>query len=340
MPVTTVVTGGAGFVGSHLCELLLARGHRVVCIDDLSSGRRSNIEALLGRADFEFIEHDVTRPLPRLTGVRAIAHLASPASPVDYRARPLETLAVGSRGTENALELADAAGARFVLASTSEVYGDPLVHPQTEDYYGNVNPIGPRSVYDEAKRYAEAVTAAYRRSHGTHTGIVRIFNTYGPRMRATDGRVVSSFIAQALTGRPLTIYGDGSQTRSFCYVSDLVRGIASMLDSDDAGPINLGNPSEWTMIEFADFVLQLTGSSSAVERFPLPEDDPTRRRPDITRAQARLRWQPEVDVMSGLRATIDWFRSQPDEVEAAAAGLAGSQEQGVALYRASTGAAS
>jgi dTDP-glucose 4,6-dehydratase len=321
-----VVTGGAGFVGSHLCEALVARGDTVVCVDDLSTGRADNLAVLAGHPRFRLVEHDVSTPFDVDGPVDAVAHLASPASPVDYHARPLQTLAVGSRGTEHCLELARRDGARFVLASTSEVYGDPLVHPQTEDYWGNVNPVGPRSVYDEAKRFAEALAAAYRRTHGVDVGIIRIFNTYGPRMRPTDGRVVSSFVTQALRGEPLTVYGDGTQTRSFCFVDDLVRGILAMLDGSEPGPVNLGNPAERTVTELAELVLALTGSTAPVVHRPLPVDDPTRRRPDITAARTRLGWAPRVDIDEGLRRTITWFRGHADLGDGAqspAAGLLG-----------------
>jgi nucleoside-diphosphate-sugar epimerase len=318
-----VVTGGAGFLGSHLCEALVRRGDAVVCLDDLSTGRLENIEHLR-QAGCEFVRTDVTRPIDLTGEVDAVAHLASPASPPDYLRRPLETLAVGSRGTENALRLARQHDARFVLASTSEVYGDPLVHPQHEDYWGNVNPIGPRSVYDEAKRFAEAVTTAYR-GLSVNTGIVRIFNTYGPRMRPCDGRVVSSFIVQALCGEPLTIYGSGNQTRSFCYVDDLVRGLVAMIDSAEAGPLNIGNPQERTVRELAELVLSVTGSSSAIEFFPLPQDDPTRRRPAIAQVQSALGWTPEVPIEEGLRRTVQWFAAHPDAVAAAALTLRGAQ---------------
>lgn len=323
-----VVTGGAGFLGSHLCERLIDRGDAVVCVDDLSTGRIDNIVHLLQLPMFEFIHNDVVIGIAVEGGVDAVAHLASPASPPDYLRRPLETLAVGSRGTENALQLAQVHNARFVLASTSEVYGDPAVHPQPEDYWGNVNPVGPRSVYDEAKRYAEAVSTAYRTTLGTNVGIARIFNTFGPRMRPEDGRVVTSFIAQALVGDPLTIYGDGSQTRSFCYVDDLVGGLIALLDSDEPGPVNLGNPNERTVAELAVLVLQLTQSTSPIEHYPLPVDDPTRRRPVITRAEHRLGWIPTVPVEEGLRRTVEWFRSQADEVFAARSAIAGGQLDG------------
>jgi dTDP-glucose 4,6-dehydratase len=320
-----VVTGGAGFLGSHLTEALLNRGDEVVCVDDLSTSRRTNIAQLIGKSGFEFHRADVSLGLAVEGQVDAVAHLASAASPPDYQRRPLETLAVGSRGTEWALQLAQRWGARFVLASTSEIYGDPLVHPQHEGYWGNVNPIGPRSVYDEAKRFAEALTSAYRRTLGVDTGVVRIFNTYGPRMRPRDGRVVTSFITQALNGDPLTIYGDGTQTRSFCYVDDLVRGLVAMIDSPDPGPINLGNPVERTVAQLADLVLLLTDSSSAIEYHPLPADDPARRRPDISRAREVLGWTPVVCVEDGLRRTVDAFRGRPHEVAAAAATVAGGQ---------------
>jgi nucleoside-diphosphate-sugar epimerase len=314
-----VVTGGAGFLGSHLCDAILARGDSAVCVDNLATGRPDNVAHLMGRPGFTFVEADVSLALDVPGPVDAVAHLASPASPPEYLRLPLETLAVGSRGTENALRLAQQHGARFVLASTSEVYGDPAVHPQSEDYWGNVNPVGPRSVYDEAKRFAEALTRAYRDTNGVNAGIIRIFNTYGPRMNAQDGRIVTNFITQALNGDPLTIYGDGSQTRSFCYVDDLIRGIVGMIDSAEGGPVNLGNPEEFTVTEFARLVLRLTGSDSPVEHLPLPVDDPTRRCPVITRASQALGWQPQVRVEDGIRRTIEWFRSRPDEVRMASA---------------------
>jgi dTDP-glucose 4,6-dehydratase len=305
------VTGGAGFVGSHLCEALLARGDEVVCVDDLSSGRKENLQAVEQRDGFELVLADVSQGLEVTGRVDAVAHLASPASPPEYLRRPLETLAVGSSGTEAALKLALEHSARFMLASTSEVYGDPLVHPQPETYWGNVNPIGPRSVYDEAKRFAEALTMAYQRARGVNTGIVRIFNTYGPRLRASDGRVVSNFVTQALAGEALTIYGDGSQTRSFCYVDDLVRGLVAMLDSASTGPVNLGNPTEHDMVALAELILEMTGSSSQVVTRPLPIDDPVRRRPDISLAREVLGWEPTTQLRDGLGRTIEWFRASP-----------------------------
>ena len=322
------MAGGAGFLGSHLCDHLIGRGDEVVCVDNLCTGEYANIEALQDSPRFTFIEADICAGLDVDGRVDAVAHLASPASPPDYHRMPIETLRVGSRGTENALTLAADRGARFVLASTSEVYGDPAVHPQTEAYWGNVNPIGPRSVYDESKRYAEAVTAAYGRTAGTDVGIVRIFNTFGPRMRPEDGRVVSSFITQALNGDPLTIYGDGSQTRSFCYVDDLVRGIVAMLDGDERGPVNLGNPMERTVTELAEMIVAATGSSSAIEYHPLPADDPTRRRPDIGRARERLGWEPRVELADALDRTIAWFADRPARRRAAAQALAGAQFEG------------
>jgi dTDP-glucose 4,6-dehydratase len=308
-----VVTGGAGFLGSHLCDALFARGDQVICLDNLSTGRIDNIAHLVDRAGFSFCETDVSDGIEIDGPVDAVAHFASAASPPDYQRLPLETLAVGSRGTENALRLAELTGARFVLASTSEVYGDPAVHPQTEEYWGNVNPIGPRSVYDEAKRFAEALTRAYGSARGVNVGILRIFNTYGPRMSASDGRVVTNFITQALNGNPITVYGDGGQTRSFCYVDDLIRGIIAMIDSAEPGPVNLGNPEEFTVGDFAKLVLQITGSSSPIEYRPLPTDDPTRRCPVIARARKSLGWEPEVPVIDGVSRTADWLRSRLPE---------------------------
>jgi dTDP-glucose 4,6-dehydratase len=301
-----LITGGAGFLGSHLCDLLIARGDTVVCLDDLSTGRIENIDHLVGATRFTFLEASVLAPLEVEGAFDGVVHLASPASPPVYLARPIFTLRTGSEGTRNALEFACDKQARFILASTSEVYGDPLIHPQPENYWGNVNPAGPRSVYDEAKRYAEALTTAYRTSRSADTGIVRIFNTYGPRMRPDDGRVVSSFIDQALRQAPLTVFGDGSQTRSLCYVDDLVRGLALMLDSTEPGPINLGNPVELSVREIAELIRRSAGSSSEIQLYPLPQDDPARRRPDITLARARLDWYPRVSVDVGIARTIEW----------------------------------
>ena len=302
-----VVAGGAGFLGSHLCDALLARGDRVVCVDNLVTGRRANIAHLGAEAAFEFIECDVTEGVDVSGTVDAVMHLASAASPRDYFALPLETLAAGSSGTKHLIDLALARDARFFLASTSEVYGDPEVHPQPESYWGNVNPIGERSVYDEAKRFAEALTVASRRTLGLDACIVRIFNTYGPRMKPDDGRVVSNFIVQALRGEPLTIYGDGTQTRSFCYVEDEIRGFLALLDSDERGPVNIGNPGEFTMLELAALVVEITGSSSEVSYLPALADDPARRRPDIELARRTLGWEPAVDLRTGLERTIPYF---------------------------------
>ncbi|HEX2252044.1 MAG TPA: UDP-glucuronic acid decarboxylase family protein [Thermoanaerobaculia bacterium] len=305
---TSIVTGGAGFLGSHLCERLLAEGHRVLCVDNLITGRRSNVEHLQGRDGFELLEHDVCEPLEVAGRLDYVFHLASPASPIDYLELPLETLKVGSFGTHCTLELARKKGARFFLASTSEVYGDPLEHPQKETYWGNVNPVGPRAVYDEAKRYAEAVTAAYERLYGLEVRIVRIFNTYGPRMRLGDGRVVPAFMEQAILGEPLTVFGDGSQTRAFCYVDDLIEGIYRLATSDARGPVNIGNPHEMTILEFAREILAATGSDSEIVSEPLPENDPKQRRPDITRARQELGWEPRVGLAEGLARTVDYFR--------------------------------
>jgi len=303
-----VVTGGAGFVGSHLCRRLLADGCDVVCVDSMITGRKENIEELLGDPAFEFIEADVTESLPVGPPVDLIAHLACPASPVDYTAHPIETLRAGSHGTERALGLAAACGARFLLASTSEVYGDPLVSPQPEDYWGNVNPLGPRAVYDEGKRYAEAMTAACRRTYGTDTVIARIFNTYGPHMRRTDGRVVPAFIGQALSGQPFTVAGDGRQTRSLCYIDDLVEGLVRLAGSSHPGPVNLGNPHETTVREIAATIARLTGRPDKVRHVPPAPDDPRRRCPDISVARSVLRWEPTIALEAGLRRTIAWFR--------------------------------
>jgi dTDP-glucose 4,6-dehydratase len=308
--VRVVVTGGAGFLGSHLCERLLDRGDEVVAVDNLLTGALDNIAHLFGREGFTFVRHNVSEFLHVSGPVQAILHFASPASPRDYLEFPIQTLKVGSLGTHNGLGLAKDKGARFLLASTSEVYGDPEVHPQREDYWGHVNPIGPRGVYDEAKRFAEAMTMAYHRYHGVDVRIVRIFNTYGERMRPNDGRVVSNFIVQALKGEPITVYGDGSQTRSFCYVADEVRGILALLDGDTVGPVNIGNPGEFTVLELAQKVLEITGSSSEIVFEELPVDDPTQRKPDITLAREKLGWEPEVALPEGLARTADWFRGQ------------------------------
>jgi dTDP-glucose 4,6-dehydratase len=304
-----LITGAAGFLGSHLSDRFLADGHKVVGMDNFITGSRQNLAHLAGSRDFEFIEHDVTKFIGVDGTIDGVLHFASPASPIDYLELPIQTLKVGSLGTHNALGLAKARGARFFLASTSEVYGDPQVHPQPESYWGHVNPVGPRGVYDEAKRFSEAMTMAYHRYHGVDTRIVRIFNTYGPRMRPGDGRVVSNFIVQALRGESLTVYGDGSQTRSFCYVSDLIEGIYRLFQSNRTDPTNVGNPGEFTVLELAEAVLRLTGSKSAIERRPLPEDDPKVRQPDLTIARSVLGWQPVVPLEEGLRATIDYFRT-------------------------------
>ena len=304
-----VITGGAGFLGSHLADRLLARGDEVVAIDNLSTGNKANIEHLFGVEGFTFVQHDVSNYVWVPGAVDAVLHFASPASPIDYLEMPIQTLKVGSLGTHNTLGLALDKGATYFIASTSEVYGDPLVHPQTEDYWGNVNPVGPRGVYDEAKRFAEAMTMAYHRYHDLDTRIVRIFNTYGPRMRPDDGRVVSNFIVQALKGEPLTIYGDGSQTRSFCFVDDEVRGLIALLDSNENDPVNVGNPIEFTIGELAEVVLEITGSSSTIEMHPLPTDDPTQRKPDITRAREILGWEPTVQLREGVERTIEYFRT-------------------------------
>ena len=307
-----VVTGGAGFLGSYLCDSLLERGYEVLCLDNLITGNTNNVAHLLGQPKFKFVNHNVTEYIFVDGPVDAVLHFASPASPIDYLEMPIQTLKVGSLGTHKALGLAKAKKARFLLASTSEVYGDPLVNPQPETYWGNVNPIGPRGVYDEAKRFAEAMTLAYRRYHGLDTRIVRIFNTYGPRMRPNDGRVVSNFIVQALQGHPLTVYGEGTQTRSFCYASDLIRGIVALLEAGTSPelemPVNIGNPEEHTVRELADLVLKLTGSSSSIVKQPLPIDDPRVRCPNIGRAQKLLAWQPEFPVERGLALTIDYFK--------------------------------
>ena len=306
----SVITGGAGFLGSHLTDRLLAEGHRVIAIDSLITGNVANIEHLAGNKSYKFICHDVTDFIYIPGKVDFVWHFASPASPIDYLRIPIPTLKVGALGTHNALGLAKDKGAAFILASTSECYGDPLIHPQTEDYWGNVNPIGPRGVYDEAKRFAEAITMAYHRFHGMNTHIVRIFNTYGPRMRLDDGRVVPAFIGQALTGKPLTIFGDGSQTRSFCYVSDLLDGIYRLMMSDFHEPVNIGNPREMTIRQFAEEILRITGADCQIEHMPLPVDDPKVRQPDITRAKTILSWEPKIDFDKGIRETIEFFRGR------------------------------
>jgi dTDP-glucose 4,6-dehydratase len=304
-----VVTGGAGFLGSHLCDRLLADGWQVLCVDNLVTGSTANIDHLRQNPGFAFQQHNVSEPIHIDGSVEAVLHFASPASPVDYAQHPIHTLKVGTLGTHNLLGLARAKQARFLLASTSEVYGDPLVHPQPESYWGNVNPVGPRGVYDEAKRAAEAFAMAYHRAHGVRTRIVRIFNTHGPRMRRNDGRAVPNFITQAMRGEPLTIYGDGSQTRSLCYVDDLIEGIVRLLETDYYEPVNLGNPEEVSMLDLANTIRRLSGSRSELVRKPLPEDDPKQRRPDITRARQILGWEPRVSMEEGLRRTIAWFRS-------------------------------
>ncbi len=302
-----LVTGGAGFLGSHLCDLLLAKGYEVVCVDNLITGNTQNI-AHIKSEKFSYINHDVTKPLYLEEKIDFLYHLASPASPIDYLELPIQTLKVGALGTHNMLGLAKEKRARFLLASTSEIYGDPLVNPQTEEYWGNVNPIGPRGVYDEAKRFAEAMTMAYHRYHKLDTRIVRIFNTFGTRMRLNDGRVVPNFIGQALRGEDLTVYGDGSQTRSFCYVSDEIEGIYRLMMSDYAMPVNIGNPEEHTILEFARIILRITGKSSKIAFKPLPVDDPKQRRPDITKARELLGWEPKVSLERGLKETIKYFK--------------------------------
>lgn len=305
-----VVTGGAGFVGSHLCDALMARGDEVVVLDSLITGRRENLAHLDGEPGYTFVECDVSVEMPVTGRVDQVLHFASPASPFEYLAHPFETLDAGSLGTRRALELARANGARFLLASTSEIYGEPQEHPQRESYWGNVNSVGPRAVYDEAKRFAETLTMTYHRELAADVGIVRIFNTYGPRLRAADGRVVSNFLVQAMDGRPLTVYGDGSQTRSYCFVDDEVRGILALLDSGLVGPINIGNPAEFTVLQLAKIVLEVTGSSSDLVFEPLPTDDPTRRRPDITLAREQLGWEPQVSLHEGLVRTFEWYQKE------------------------------
>ena len=306
----TLITGGAGFLGSHLCDRLLKEEHEVICMDNLSTGSMDNISHLIGDERFQFIHYNVTEYIYVEGPLDHIVHFASPASPVDYLEMPIQTLKVGSLGTHKALGLTKQKKARFLIASTSEVYGDPLVHPQPESYYGNVNPIGPRGVYDEAKRFAEAITMAYHRYHGIDTRIARIFNTYGPRMRMNDGRVVPSLLCQALKGEDLTVFGDGTQTRSFCYVSDLIEGIYRLLMSDEVNPVNIGNPIEMNVLEFAQEVLRITGSKSKIVFKPLPQDDPKVRQPDITKIKQVLNWEPKVSLKDGLKETILYFKKK------------------------------
>ena len=305
----TLVTGGAGFLGSHLCEYLLDKGHEVICMDNLITGSKQNISGIKS-GNFRFVNHNVSEFIKLDGDLDYILHFASPASPIDYLELPIQTLKVGAMGTHNALGLAKAKKAVFLLASTSEVYGDPLVHPQPEEYWGNVNPIGPRGVYDEAKRFAEAITMAYHRTHGINTKIVRIFNTYGPRMRIKDGRAIPNFLTQALTGKDLTVYGNGSQTRSFCFVSDLIEGICRLLISEQNEPVNIGNPNEMTIQNLADKILQATGSKSKIIQAPLPEDDPKTRQPNITLAKILLNWEPKVSLDEGLEPTLKYFKEQ------------------------------
>jgi len=307
---TSLVTGGAGFLGSHLCDYLLERGHRVIAMDNLLTGDVRNLEHLFGNQDFQFIQYDVTNYIHVPGEINNVFHFASPASPIDYLQLPIQTLKVGSLGTHKALGLAKEKKATFLLASTSEVYGDPKIHPQKEDYWGNVNPVGPRGVYDEAKRFAEAITMAYHRYHGVDTRIVRIFNTYGPRMRIDDGRALPTFMCQALNGEALSVFGDGTQTRSFCYVSDLIRGIVLLAESSENNPVNIGNPAEITIKEFAEEVVSLTGSKSTIAYKDLPVDDPKVRRPDITRAREILGWAPKIDLGTGLKITLDYFQKK------------------------------
>jgi len=318
MAERTVITGGAGFLGSHLCDYFLAQGHEVICVDNLLTGSADNIAHLLGREGrFTFLKHDVTEYIHISGRVDNVLHFASPASPVDYLRLPIHTLKVGALGTHKALGLAKEKGARFLLASTSEVYGDPQIHPQQESYWGHVNPVGPRGVYDEAKRFAEALTMAYHRSHGLDTRIVRIFNTYGPRMRLDDGRCLPTMFVQALTGQPITVYGDGSQTRSFCYIEDQVRGIWLLLHHNEHNPVNIGNPDEVSILDFAREIVALTGSKSEIVFRPLPEDDPHVRQPDITRAREILGWEPKVSRTDGLKRALTYFRERVQKEQAA-----------------------
>jgi dTDP-glucose 4,6-dehydratase len=310
MEMRLLISGGAGFIGSHLCDRLLADGHTVIVLDNLITGSEDNIRHLNDHPRFQFLNHDVTRPFEAKDKLDAVLHLASLASPVDYLRHPIETLESGSTATRNMLELARRHEARYLLTSTSECYGDPLIHPQVESYWGNVNPVGPRSCYDESKRYAEAMTMAYHRVHGVRSTIARIFNTYGPRMALDDGRVVPAFIDQALRGEPLTVFGDGSQTRSFCYVGDMVEGLLRLLMSDERYPVNLGNPREMTILQFAEIIRAEMGNGLPVDFRPLPQDDPKRRQPDITKAKQLLGWQPVVGLEDGLKQTIDFFRNK------------------------------
>ena len=303
-----LVTGGAGFIGSHLCERFTADGHEVLCVDNFITGTEGNLASLQGKPSFRLVRHNISQPLEVEGAVDFVLHFASPASPPDYLRYPIPTMKVGSLGTHNALGIAKAKKSKFLLASTSEVYGDPQVHPQPESYWGHVNPVGPRGVYDEAKRFAEALTMAYHREHEVDTRIVRIFNTYGPRMRKEDGRAIPNFITQALVGKPITVFGDGSQTRSFCYVSDLIEGITRLMKSDFHDPMNLGNPNEMTLLELARVIVKLTGSKSPIEFRPLPVDDPKVRCPDISKARQSLQWGPKVSLEEGLPKTVEWFR--------------------------------
>ena len=306
----TVITGGAGFIGSHLCDYFVEKGHEVLCLDNLLTGTAVNVEHLLGRENFRFVKYDVSEYIHVGERVDNVLHFASPASPVDYLEYPIETLKVGAMGTHKALGLAKEKKARFLLASTSEVYGDPLIHPQPEDYWGNVNPVGPRGVYDEAKRFAEALTMAYHRSHGVDTRIARIFNTYGPRMRLYDGRALPTFFRQALKGEDLTVFGDGSQTRSLCYIGDMVQGIGALLESNEHEPVNLGNPDETTVLELAREIIEVTGSRSRIVLRPLPVDDPKVRQPDVSKAKRALGWEPKTRRRQGLLMSLDYFRKQ------------------------------
>jgi len=316
MALRIVVSGAAGFIGSHMCDRLLSEGHTVVALDNFLTGSARNLEHLKGHARFTFIEHDVTKPIEIEGAVDSVMHMASPASPKDYLEFPIETLDVGSLGTRMMLELARVKNARFLITSTSESYGDPQVHPQVETYWGNVNPVGPRSCYDESKRFAEAMTMAYHRKHGVATNIARIFNTYGPRMKLNDGRIVPAFVDQALKGQPMTIFGDGKQTRSFCYVSDMVDGLYRLSQSDERYPVNLGNPREMTVLEFAEAIRELTGGTVPVVHCPLPEDDPKQRKPDITKAKNVLGWAPLVNLEDGLKLTLEYFSKITEAVPA------------------------